>query len=126
MSTQTATEPSLVHLPFYPHDQRDRALLDGQITAIIHSQPVGHPGDILHINRLGLYCTIDNIHTLPLGVASLRYYRACGYTSRGNLLADYEQMHPAIGRQLTRAVFVYRFFTCPNPRWEAAHHAQSV
>ncbi len=116
-----------VYFPFLPDESRDRALLDGSITATIRPKRLGYPGDTFLIFHLGMYCEIDAVRVLPLGVAALRHYRACGYTSRVAMLADYQRMHPYVGQQLTRNVFVYYFHKIPSPAFKKeAVHAGSV
>lgn len=115
MSTQTTAQRHRIHLPFHPDLRRDRLLLNGQITTTIRSKATAHSGDIFLIYHLGLYCQIAEGHALPLAKAAALHYAACGFDSPAGFLEDWQQVHPFIGKQMTRRVFVYKFHQTASP-----------
>ena len=115
MSTQAAAQPRRLPLPFHPDPHRDRLLLSGHITSTIRSRRVAWPSDVFLIYHLGLYCQIEEVHALPLARAAALHYATSGFDSPSDLLEDWQQVHPFIGKQMTRRVFVYKFHQIASP-----------
>ena len=105
-----AAEDRPLHLLyFFPDDERNRALIEGEITGTIRTKPVLNLGDVFLAEPLGCYFQIRSRHRESVGEIIDRHHKDMGYETREEALADWVRFHPNVGHRLDYPAWYYRF-----------------
>jgi len=98
----------LIVLEFLPDQYQ--MLLDRRISATVRVKKAGmRVGDCFYAGRTGLLCVITSITKMSVDAAAHRWYWTLGYDSLDDFLAFWRRIHPHIGDDVLRKVFVIFF-----------------